>query len=101
MDQEQIIKKARDFVRQAEKEITLHAVYVFGSTASGTTHKYSDIDVALFTENVPPSERLALLIRLYRMADTIDPRIEPHLFSLDSSQNRFAEIIRETGIRIA
>ena len=101
MDQEQIMKLVRDFVRQAKKEIPLHAVYVFGSMLSGAMHKYSDIDVALFTESVPPSDRLALLVRLYRMADAIDPRIEPHLFSLDSAQNRFAETIRETGIRIA
>ena len=101
MDQQQALKLVREFVQAIRDEVSLRAVYVFGSVVSGSTHQYSDIDVALFVEGTGQSSFLDLIVRLYRAADAIDPRIEPHLFTLDSRHNRFVENIEKTGIRIA
>lgn len=101
MDQQEALKLARNFIQAIGDTVSLRAVYVFGSVVSDSMHQYSDIDVALFVEGVDQFSYLDLLVRLYRVADGIDPRIEPHVFTLDSPHNRFVDNIEKTGIRIA
>ncbi len=40
-------EKVQRFIQLAGRDLDLHAVYLFGSSAKGTTHAWSDIDLAI------------------------------------------------------
>ncbi len=41
--------KIRRFIHLAKKDLRLEAVYLFGSSAKGRTHQWSDIDLAVIS----------------------------------------------------
>ena len=50
LTRQDIIKAVNEFVESADKNnITIEKILLFGSYAKGTPHKYSDIDLAVFS----------------------------------------------------
>ncbi len=97
---ETINKSITDFVKLIQERFTdIETVYVFGSYASGTSNKDSDIDLALIFKNLHDSKRFDLQVQLMLLASQIDTRIEPHPISSDDfySDNPFVVEIKKTG----
>lgn len=81
-----------------EKHIDVQRVMLFGSSAKGTNHEYSDIDIAIFTDN-EPDNYLSTLQKLYRIGRSVDSRIEPHLLFTHEPVPLTA-IVEEEGIEV-
>lgn len=73
MGKEEVIKIINNFIKKAQKEINLYNIILFGSQATGKTHKDSDIDlivVSSYFENMSSIQRAA---KLYNYWDSLIP----------------------------
>ncbi|NUM75574.1 nucleotidyltransferase domain-containing protein [candidate division KSB1 bacterium] len=96
-----ITDKIQRFIQLTNQSIRLEAVYLFGSTARGTTHAWSDIDLAIVSpdfsgDSFEDSKRLIPYIL------QVDSGIEAHPFHPEdfSMDNPFVKEIVDTGLRI-
>ena len=85
-----------------EKKINIFSVVLFGSFAKGNFNEWSDIDVAIVSENLSGDifDDRVMLMKLRR---DIDLRIEPHPFlpeDWEDETNPFIEEIKKTGEKI-
>ena len=83
-----------------DKKISFSVLYLFGSYAKGEARKWSDIDVAVFSDRKETDD---FIIELGRVTRDVDLRIEPHIFSendLKTISTPFVEEILRTGIRV-
>lgn len=99
--------KAKKIVRNYAKALKkahfpFHAIYLFGSHVKGTPHSWSDIDVAVVSDQFKKDfDKYRWLLWQIRM--DIDKRIEPHGFTVDDFDNDedpMAYEIKTTGIRL-
>ncbi len=75
------------FIKELKKKkIKVAKVILFGSRASGRAHEYSDIDVAVVSPDFG-KDRYREGAKLFEIACSIDPRIEPVPISLLSYKN--------------
>lgn len=76
--------------------------YLFGSYAKNKARSDSDIDLALFIDNLDDDEKFDLQVQLLLLASQFDSRIEPHPWSTSefNSGNPFVLEIKKTGIEI-
>ena len=98
-----IINKINDFVSKvAEQNPKLVTAYLFGSFAKNNARSESDIDIALFIDDLNDEERFDLQVHLILLATEFDIRIEPHPFSNSDlgTNNPFVLEIINTGIEI-
>ncbi len=93
-----------DFVRhlKQQEKLPIQGVYLFGSYAKGTPHKWSDIDVAVvsrkFSGNVDPYEYLWLHLRDEDVRRGIEPiGFHPRDFVWE---NPLAAEVKQHGIKI-
>lgn len=73
------------------------AVYLYGSQARGTATKYSDIDIAIVVDRLPP-DYLDIVTELWRQTNPISLEIEPVLLSATEDRSGFLRTVRKTGI---
>ncbi len=99
MDTSSIIHIAQKYIRIIDPTIPFQKAYLFGSHAEGTAHETSDIDIAIFVNDIR-DEYLKELRLLYRLRRDIDVRIEPHLFIEGRDPSGFCEEILKKGIKI-
>ena len=95
-----IVKKYADKLKTENYPVS--AVYLFGSQAKGTARKWSDIDVAVVSDKLKRNFDKNSL-KLWRMREGVDIRIEPHGFTVKDFENINDPMIyeiRKTGIRI-
>ncbi|MCK5057793.1 MAG: nucleotidyltransferase domain-containing protein [Candidatus Aminicenantes bacterium] len=84
-----------------ENRIPISEAYLFGSYAYGHNTEYSDIDVALISEEFT-GVRYYDVKKISRLVRNIDFRIEVHPFALsDKGESLFLDEIIRTGIRVA
>ena len=101
MDKRNAIKIVRRYLAHlAKNDFDIKAAYIFGSIAKESSHKDSDVDLAIVLHNFPNSfdmEVKSMILR--RKNETI---IEPHLFDQTefNSSNPFANEILKTGLEI-
>jgi len=103
MSRSQAIKIVNKFAEKLKKEnFEFQEMYLFGSSASDTAGKWSDIDVAVvsdrFKKDWNKNEDL-----LWKLSLDIDSRIEPLGFEIKDFQNPdnfFAREIQHSGVRI-
>jgi len=87
MVEKAIQRTISSFIKELKKrKIKIAKVILFGSRASGRAHEYSDIDVAIVSPDFG-KDRYQEGARLFEIACTIDPRIEPVPISLSSYKN--------------
>lgn len=100
---DKVIKEIRSLIKSLEKgHIIINAAYLFGSYAKGTAHEWSDIDVAVVSDDFCgvsfyDFKRLIPLIRDYNSF------IEIHPFKsedFDPNEDLFVKEIVETGVKI-
>ena len=95
-----IVKKYADKLKTENYPVS--AVYLFGSQAKSKAHKWSDIDVAVVSDKLKRNFDKNSL-KLWRMREGIDIRIEPHGFTVkdfEDVNDPMVYEIRKTGIRI-
>jgi predicted nucleotidyltransferase len=81
--------------------INIAEAYLFGSYAQGRPSKFSDIDVALISDDLSGVRYLDIK-RIGRMVRQLDYRIEAHTFThSDKEESMFLDEIIRTGIRVA
>ena len=76
-------KTIQIFLREVGKKYSIIGAYIYGSFAKGTSHKWSDIDLAIISPDFSDDlfeDRLYLM----RLAISIDDRIEPRPFRKES-----------------
>jgi len=87
MVEKKIEQTINAFIKELKKKkIKISKVILFGSRASGRAHEYSDIDVAVVSPDFGKN-RYREGAKLFEIACTIDPRIEPVPISLSSYKN--------------
>ena len=96
-----IIKKTINLLKDY---IAVDTAYLFGSYANGHPHKYSDIDLAIFSPSVNKMSLEQKINLLAQAAEKIDTGVEIHLFSKkclrDARPTNFYGYILKTGKRI-
>ena len=94
-------KKIQRLIQLAGKELRLEAVYLFGSTAKGDDHEWSDIDLAIVSPDFI-GDSFEDSKKLFPYILAVDTGIEVHTFRpVDfSSENPFVKEIQSTGIRV-
>jgi predicted nucleotidyltransferase len=96
--------KIRQFILSVANQRTdFVTAYLFGSYAKNNQNSESDIDIALFIDNLRDSDKFDLQVQLLLLASKFDTRIEPHPFSKTDmvSDNPFVDEIKKTGIEIS
>jgi uncharacterized protein len=95
-----IIALVKAYLSALPAEIRVRNAFLFGSYAKGTAHPDSDIDIALFIEDMGDFFQMQSLLRKCRRR--IDLRIEPHPIDEkdDTPENPFATEIHRTGIEL-
>jgi uncharacterized protein len=102
----EVTNKAIDLVKQLivqarKSHINITKAFLFGSYANGTSHIWSDIDVALVSDDFVGNRFLDLeSIAEATVSTSID--IQPHLFRPEefTEQNPLVKEILQSGIRI-
>lgn len=89
------------FMELVSGKYPLKAVYLFGSYASGNAKEYSDIDVALVSDNFEGSRFFdKKKLNKYVLETSIDLEIHPFKTEDFTEDNPFAAEIIRTGKRI-
>ncbi|MBW2635849.1 MAG: nucleotidyltransferase domain-containing protein [Deltaproteobacteria bacterium] len=93
--------KVNQFIEKIKKKYRISRVYIYGSFAKGTNHKWSDIDLAIISPDFSDdtlSDRLVLM----KLGASIDDRIEPYPFSTSrfNETDPLVNEICENGIQI-
>jgi predicted nucleotidyltransferase len=98
---DQVNDNIRFFLREIQKKYSNVQAYIYGSYAKGTSHKWSDIDLAIISPDFA-EDTLEDRLCLMRIAASIDDRIEPHPFKkhLFNLNDPLAAEIQKNGIRI-
>jgi len=100
---ETIIEKVRAYKDLVEKSFPVHVVqfWLFGSYAKGNPHKDSDIDVALVVDHLDNDYSiLETEPILWKLCESVDFRIEPHVIARDTDYAGILDEIQHTGIHI-
>ena len=98
-------KNLNDLISQLVKlissEIRIKGVYLFGSYAKGNSHEYSDIDLALVSDDFEGSRFFdKKRINKYLLKTTTDFQIYPYKTEDFTEDDPFVAEILRTGIRI-
>lgn len=104
MVEKEIVEKVKEFTKKLRKHrIRVAKIVLYGSRVSGKAHKFSDIDIAVVSPDFG-KDRFAEGVKLFKIANEIDPRIEPIPISVKSYKNdTWVPIIyeiREKGIEL-
>lgn len=99
---ESIQTVVEDYITKLSKQIPIQKVILFGSYAKGNTNKYSDIDLAVFSDYFKDKSRVDGINFLLLHATDFDVDLEPQPFTMDEYKEPVGlvqEILR-TGIEI-
>ena len=96
MDQKQVIKLLNLFTDKIIKFYKVEKVVLFGSYAKGYSSENSDIDVAVFVNQLD-DDFLTAESKLFRIRREINNRIEPILITQEPDYSGFKEEILKTG----
>jgi predicted nucleotidyltransferase len=100
---EVIIEKVKAYraLVKSSFPIPVEQFYLFGSYAKGTSHKDSDIDVALVVSHLGDDyDFLTTEPLLWRLKRQVDCRIEPHVISRDTDYASMLDEVKRTGIEV-
>ena len=97
MVKEEVLHLAKRYAEAVRAVIQPEAVYLYGSQARGTATKYSDIDIAVVVDHLPPNY-LDVVTELWRQTNPISLEIEPVLLSATEDRSGFLRTVRKTGL---
>jgi predicted nucleotidyltransferase len=95
-------KIIEEYINELSKQIPIQKVILFGSYAKDNTHKYSDVDIAIFSDYFKSMNRVDGIHFLLLSAMDYDMDIEPQPFTMDEYNDPvgLVEEILKTGIEI-
>lgn len=99
MDKEQIIALVKRYYDVIRNHFSVKKVVLFGSYSSGIPKEWSDIDVAVFL-NEMPADLIAAESMLFKLRRNIDSRIEPIIIYDENDPSGFTEDVLKNGIVI-
>lgn len=97
-----ILNEIREFAQKLNtRPLRIEGIYLFGSYARASQHRWSDIDVAVVSPDFS-NDRFEERVQLMRIASKIDDRIEPVPFRPEafSESDPLAWEIMRHGIRV-
>jgi predicted nucleotidyltransferase len=97
-----IIATLKKYIRELEKNnIHVRSAYLFGSYAKGEQHEWSDLDVALISDDFR-GIRFFDRQKIARITIDVDYRISPFPYKTKdfTEDDLFVKEILETGIKI-
>ncbi len=96
-----IENKIQLFIQLASKRIRINQVYIFGSSARGERHEWSDIDLVVVSPDFS-GDSFEDSKMLFPFILQVDRSIEVHPFRPDdfSPKNPFVREIMDTGVKI-
>lgn len=99
---ESIQNAIEEYILSLSKQIPIEKVILFGSYAKGNNHKYSDVDLAVFSDYFKDMNRVDGIYMLLLNAMDYDIDIEPQPFTMDEYEKPIGlvEEILKTGIEI-
>lgn len=89
---EQIVRRYAERLHEAHYPV--RDLYLFGSYAKNMFHKWSDIDVAVVTDDTP-SDYYAAQKRLRELAAEVDVRLEPRGISASDFAEDWQPLVHE------
>ncbi|MDI6752018.1 MAG: nucleotidyltransferase domain-containing protein [bacterium] len=93
-----------DYTTEINKICPLKKAILFGSYASSSSRKHSDIDLALFSNRVNDKNRLRLMTLFFTKTAKYKLDIQPILFSwkdyLDEENDFIREEIKKRGVEV-
>ena len=98
--------KLKSFIKNVTNTINIDQIILFGSYAKGNPHEYSDIDIALVSEDLDPKlarwQNIELIMKKYNIK--YDPDLQLVPFAKESFENdtespigSFIREIKKTG----
>ncbi len=97
-----ILDSINKFIKEIKKQYNVTAIILFGSYANGTENEYSDIDIAVVSNDF--EDIYDCMAVLMGMTWDIDARIEPHPITTEDYEtisNPFIKEVIDTGIKVA
>lgn len=89
------------FISLVSEEFPLKKVYLFGSYATGNTKDYSDIDLAIVSDNFEGSRFFdKKKLNKYIMKISVDLEVHPFRTEDFTEDNPFVKEILQTGLKI-
>ncbi|GMO15848.1 MAG: hypothetical protein Ta2A_25860 [Treponemataceae bacterium] len=105
IDAETLNSKLNSYVADVKKVMPIDKVYLYGSYARGTPHKWSDVDVCFFSKAFESRSSIDVVVDLMEIAWKYNPAIcfEPRAFPTSEleNDNPFVKEIVRTGREIA
>ena len=98
---DEINEIVNSFLSKVKKQYKVDSVYLYGSFAKGKAWKWSDIDLAVISQDFH-EDLFEVRLKLMKIAASVDDRIEPYPFK-DQYFNRNDPLVNEIcehGIRI-
>lgn len=98
-----ILERVQLFLNKLRKAgFRITEAYIFGSYATGSADKWSDVDIAVVSPQIG-NDRFEERIRLTELAVTVDVRLEPLPFNPESfvEEDPFVQRIKREGIVVA
>ena len=91
-----------EYLTELSKQIPIQKAILFGSYAKGTTHQYSDVDIAIFSDYFRDISRVDGIHFLLLSAMDYEIDIEPQSFTMDDYNEPIGlvEEIIKTGIEL-
>lgn len=91
-----------EYVARLQPEVRVAKVILFGSHARGTAHEWSDVDIAVISNDFKKMKPLERIEFLAIRSKGCDPGLEPLPFTLDEYENAshldFLGEIKRTGL---
>ena len=97
----EVMQNIEKWLKKISAIYSIEKVLIFGSCAKGNMHEYSDIDIAVVSNNL--KNAITDSAKMMALTWGIDTRIEPHAFHSDEFKNIETPFIQEiinTGIEI-
>lgn len=96
-----IMNIVNKFISLVSDEFPLRTVYLFGSYANGNAKEYSDVDLAVVSDNFEGSRFFdKKKLNKYILKSSIDLEIHPFRTEDFSEENPFVKEILRTGLKI-
>ena len=97
-----IMESIKKYIEKISQYYKIEAIILFGSYAKGTENEYSDIDIAVISDDF--DDIYDCMAVLMGMTWDIDARIEPHPITTEDYEkvsNPFVKEVVDTGIKVA
>ena len=99
MAENEVINIAKAYAEKVRRIMTPKAVILYGSHATGTATKDSDIDIAVIVDTIE-TDYLSAVTQLWSLTRSVNDEIEPVLLVDGNDESGFLSTVKSTGIAV-